>query len=154
MSEPCLKIDENHVSGTQEQLKRCQALKRDKTPCGMRAGPHGLCIFHSPESAEWRKRGGERCSLATRLHLRLPPALKWVADVLAESIRQTKDGRLEPNAAAAIAKLAAVLLQLHMDAKELVLDGDKLEKLPTSEASERDEITKVVIEEMRRAKTA
>ncbi|MBI4582725.1 MAG: hypothetical protein HY717_01635 [Planctomycetes bacterium] len=141
------------MNGVQAEVKRCQALKRDGAPCGVRAGPLGLCIFHSPESAEWRKRGGERSLLATRLHLRLPPALKWVADVLAESIRQTKDGRLEPNAAAAIAKLAAVLLQLHVAAKELVLDGDKLEKLPTTEVSEREEIAKTVIEEMRRAKT-
>jgi hypothetical protein len=108
----------------------CRALKKDGTPCPVRAiDEAGYCFTHHPDRAAERKaaqaRGGHNRSNVARSRNAAPARLIPVYTKLEEALVKVEQGTLTPQqgtAMAAIAKALASILQvgeLEMRLREL-----------------------------------
>ena len=100
----------------------CPANTRNGQPCRMKPGPSGWCFCHDPQAAKARtaarSRGGlRRAGTLARavlhdngvpLELQSPDAVRVL---LADTIRNTLTGRLDPRVAATVGQLSATVLR-------------------------------------------
>jgi len=101
------------VSDAHRTLERCQARKKDGTPCQASAVRNGHCVGHQgADNAEWRKKGGAATSKANRaarlLPSRLQPMVQLLEAVFADLYRSTGARRTARDATA----LASVALAI------------------------------------------
>ena len=96
---------------------RCNATRRDVTPCTARAGVSGYCFYHDPALAEKRKQGrqlgGHARSHAARFQKKAPQDLRDVLDQLMQALEGTYGGQLEPRAASAMATLCGAIVRVY-----------------------------------------
>ncbi len=144
------------MSAAQVEAKHCTATRKDGQPCTRRVWNGETCVFHDPRSREWRRKGGRGKALAVRAGNHLPPTLQPAADLLAQAINEVHDGRLAPAAGQALSALVNTIIRVFEVGEKMARDGQTngeiLQGVSSSEADERSEIAKAVIEEMRRAK--
>ena len=95
---------------------QCMGTNKDGSPCGAQPLPSGWCRWHDPalttERANWRARGGERRSNASRASAALPRDLADVRDKLLGALSKLETGELEPRTAQAMASVARALVAL------------------------------------------
>lgn len=110
---------------------QCEKKKKDGSRCRARALTDSCyCAIHaaSGKAAELGRKGGRRRTVYTPDRLKMCPPPKSAADVvslLAQAIVETREGKLEPRVANAIACLAGTLLR----ATELSKVEDRLNDL-------------------------
>ena len=96
---------------------RCNATRRDGTPCATAARASGYCFAHDPALAEVRadacRRGGRGRSNVARLRKKMPPDLCDVLDQLMQALEGTYGGQLEPRAATAMATLCGAIVRVY-----------------------------------------
>lgn len=93
--------------------RRCSVLTKSGTQCRGKALPdRPYCAVHSPEAIEGRRRGGVNRSNVQRGLKRLPPTLREVADMLADGIEQTRDGKMKPPVLSAMAAGTSALVKV------------------------------------------
>jgi hypothetical protein len=97
---------------------RCKLARADGTPCRANARPPSdFCIFHDPALAERRaeaRRNGGRSRKAAVLADSKDLPVRNAADVtalLAATINEVRQGKLDPKIANAVGYLAGVLLR-------------------------------------------
>ncbi len=98
--------------------ERCTATRRDGSPCQANARPGGaLCWAHSPElrarAEDARRRGGQNKSNIRRAAKAMPRDMKDLAARILEAFEEVHVGTLAPDRANAMARFAAVYVQLH-----------------------------------------
>lgn len=101
---------------------QCQALRRDGQPCTAPAlAGKPYCWGHDPDYASardlGRRRGGEGRSNARRMAKAMPPRIGQAFDVLEQALVDTRDGKLEPKTAAAMAAVARAMAVLLLPGK-------------------------------------
>jgi hypothetical protein len=101
------------MSDAQESRERCQARKKDGTPCQAFAVRGGCCVGHQgADNAAWRRKGGAATSKANRaaklLPSRLQPMVQLLEAVFADLYRSTGHARTARDATA----LASVALAI------------------------------------------
>lgn len=93
--------------------QRCGAQTLKGAQCrGVAMPGERLCVLHSERAAEGRKRGGQNHANVARATKRLPPDLRAIADMLAEGIEATRDGRMKPAVLTAMAAGSSGLLKV------------------------------------------
>jgi hypothetical protein len=120
------------MSGAYEMPMRCQALKKDGTPCQAFAVRNGCCIGHQgADNVRWRQHGGVASSNANRavklLPSRLQPMVNKLETVFDELYRSSGTGRQARDASA----LASVALAIG----KLFQLGESEQRLRDLEAS-------------------
>lgn len=91
---------------------RCKASRKDGQSCHAWAQESGLCVFHSPESAEARRKGGLNSSKKARADKLLPLRLRPILTLLEKAISEVHDGKLEPRQAQAMASLGGAIVKV------------------------------------------
>jgi len=95
----------------------CTATKRDGTSCWSMALDSGLCWAHDPavrdRADEARRKGGANRSTLIRASRRMPRDMTELAKRILEAFTSVESGELAPDKAHAMARLAAVYVQLH-----------------------------------------
>ncbi len=95
----------------------CTATKRDGTDCRSMALDSGLCWAHDPAVRDRadaaRRKGGENRSTLIRASRMMPRDMKDLADRILAAFEEVHHGTLIPERAHAMARLAAVYVQLH-----------------------------------------
>ncbi len=99
-------------------MNRCAATRNNGEPCAARALPdRTLCWAHDPGCRDLahaaRRRGGTNRSTIARASRRMPRDLAELSKRLLESFDEVHRGDLDPAKAHALARLAAVFVQLH-----------------------------------------
>ncbi|MCZ6688763.1 MAG: DUF5763 domain-containing protein [Planctomycetota bacterium] len=103
----------------------CRAMKRDGTPCRIRATSLGFCIFHdpTPEERERRVRNARAAGKASvrarrerkrRVRALHPVELKTVGDatvLLQQTVNELREGRIDPPRARLQIKAATEVLR-------------------------------------------
>ncbi len=96
---------------------KCGAIKLDGTNCGGIPLASGLCWAHDPavrdRADEARRRGGQNKSTIIRATRRMPKDLKDLGSRLLEAFEAVNNGEIPPDRAHAMARLAAVYVQIH-----------------------------------------
>ena len=96
---------------------RCNATRRDGTPCMARAGVSGYCFYHDPAFAEkraqGRRLGGYASSNMARFQKKAPQELRDVLDQLMQALEETYGGQLEPRVATAMATLCGAIVRVY-----------------------------------------
>jgi hypothetical protein len=96
---------------------KCTGIKRDGERCTAMALDSGLCFAHDPQNRAQataaRRRGGQNRSTLARASKRMPRDLADLSRRLLEAFDQVHNGELAPDRAHALARLAAVFVQLH-----------------------------------------
>ena len=96
---------------------KCNGIKRDGERCTAMALDSGLCFAHDPENRAQataaRRRGGANRSNVARATRRMPRDLADLSRRLLEAFAEVHSGDLAPDKAHALARLAAVYVQLH-----------------------------------------
>ncbi len=95
--------------------KRCEASRRDGSPCAALARPgKAFCFAHDPDAAATRQaareKGGRNSATVVRLRGLIPPRLLPVFDRLESALQRTDEGTLEPRRATAMAALARAMV--------------------------------------------
>ena len=82
--------------------KRCQAPRKNGSPCGAPAIPSsGRCVGHDGRRSQWSAMGGRATSRAARAGRLLTKRLRAAADLLGQVFQELRDGKIEPRAAGA-----------------------------------------------------
>jgi hypothetical protein len=97
--------------------KRCDALRKDGSPCQAPAlTDDQFCWAHSSSTEERRdaarKSGGLNSAKAVRLRGLMPPRLVPVFDALEAALTEVHDGRLDPKQATAMAAIARAMVSV------------------------------------------
>jgi len=93
-----------------DNKKICAATKKNGEPCTAPAVRGDYCIAQCPESAEWRRKGGENSSTAARLEKRMPLRLRPIFDQLEKAVAEVYSGELDPRQAQAMSSLARAMV--------------------------------------------
>ena len=100
---------------TPSEPKRCEATRRDGSPCAGFALPGtSFCFAHDPERqaarAAARRKGGRNSAKVIRLRGLIPPRLLPVYETLEAALQEVHDGKLDPRRAVAMASLARAMV--------------------------------------------
>jgi hypothetical protein len=99
--------------------ERCQAQRKDGTPCQAPAVRDGLCVGHQAgDHAAWRRKGGAATSSAARASAALPHVLKPVRDALITALVKVNDGRYTPAQGSAMAAIASAIVRVFVASEQ------------------------------------
>lgn len=103
-------------------MNQCVATRANGGPCNARALPsRPMCWAHDPttreKAGEARRRGGENKSTIARVTRRMPRDLNDLGRRLLEAFEAVNSGEIPPDRAHAMARLAAVYVQIHSAAE-------------------------------------
>jgi hypothetical protein len=109
---------------------RCKGILANGKRCRAFRGKRGFCFHHDPgitdeQRRRARVRGGQHTSTIARTERLLPPRLKWVYQLIEQSLDEVYKGTLAPARAQAIASLAGAAVKT-LEAGE---QEDKLRRL-------------------------
>jgi hypothetical protein len=90
----------------------CSAKRKDGGECHGWPDSTGLCPAHRPGAHELHVYAGKCRSKQHQLETRLNPRLRPVLDLLANAIKETHTGTLQPARAQAMASLASALIKV------------------------------------------
>ncbi len=112
-------------------MNQCAAVRPGGQRCRAQALPgRALCFAHDPENreraSEARRKGGHNSANLTRAARRIPRGMQDVARRILEAFDRVESGELPPDRAHAMARLAAVYVQIH-DAGEVQARIEELE---------------------------
>jgi hypothetical protein len=100
------------LANTTERL-RCKAIKKDGQLCRAWAQGSGLCVFHSPESKEARRKGGFNSSKKARADKLLPLRLRPILTLLEQAITEVHEGKIDSKQATAMASLGGAIVRVY-----------------------------------------
>jgi hypothetical protein len=101
----------------QQIPERCRAVKKNGQPCMAAPRYDGLCLAHSGRAAEWQRKGGQRSKRSARLDRLMPDRLRWVVDILEETLRELHGGDCDVGQARAKAAVAVALTKVFATAE-------------------------------------
>ena len=115
---------------------RCNATRRDGTPCMAHVGVSGYCFYHDPAFAEkraqGRRLGGYASSNMARFQKKAPKEMRDVLDQLLQALEETYGGQLEPRVATAMATLCGAIVRIY-ELGELAVRVQALEERDESD---------------------
>jgi len=100
------------LASTSER-QRCKSNRKDGQQCRAWAQESGLCVFHSPDSAEARRKGGFNSSKRARADKLVPLRLRPILGLLEQGLIQVHSGQLDPRQAQAMASLAGAIVRVY-----------------------------------------
>ena len=100
------------MSAAPPKAERCQALKRDGSPCTAKAVSGDRCIGHRPGVEDARRKGGAATSRAARADKLLPARLQPTAALLEQAMTEVHSGTLTASQGSAMAALASALVKI------------------------------------------
>lgn len=99
---------------TQQTPPSCPAITTAGKPCRARPTHSGWCWHHAPELAESRDaaraKGGRNSATAMRTWRGLPTPVLDTLDVLRQALTDTRDGKMAPSTANAVANVGRAIL--------------------------------------------
>lgn len=102
------------MSDIPDSGKRCQAMKKDGTPCTAPAVRGGHCIGHQgADNIRWRARGGAGTARAQRAAKLLPSRLRPLVEGLERAFAALEKGDIEPREATALATVAVAIVRVY-----------------------------------------
>jgi len=95
------------------ERQRCKATRTDGQPCRAWAIRDGLCVGHSPESEEARRKGGFNSSKKARAEKLLPLRLRPLLEELEKALQEVHEGKLDYRQGGAMASLANAITKVY-----------------------------------------
>jgi hypothetical protein len=129
-----------------DALILCKGIKKDGSPCTVRALEDGYCFAHSPSLEDKRKeaskKGGTNSSKVERLNRLVASRFGPVSNTLESVLEELKSNKMDPKTAQAIANVSRVLITVltlgDLEERVRVLEEKREEFLNVAQESDRE----------------